>query len=192
MTLKIALPIVALALLTASPALAAEKFADCTVAERDTPTLDRAKLPDARFRMVVSNIGFERGPNGEEIRLMLAHGEERATLSDDVLLTVRLGGCEQYLNAYEFQFAGDGTPLNDNEYWLSKASGLITEVAPANRDRAVRLPDLSAALALAAKTSRDDLTKGLEGNLDQTSRYVLSLSRQGSTTVLTVGYFIAM
>lgn len=194
MTLKIALPIVALALLTAAPALAAEKFIDdCTAATRDEPSLDRARLPSARFRMVVSDIGFEKGPNNESIRLKFRHGEETATLKSGVKLRVSLGGCEQYSNTYEFQLTGDRTPLSDNRYWLSKASGLIAEVTPANRERFLRLPNLAAALARAARTSRDDLAGvGLEGELGGTHSYVLTLSRRGGTTVVSISYIIMM
>lgn len=179
----------------AAPAFAEERFADerdCTVADRDTPTLDRAKLPDARFSMVVSDIGFTRGDNGQSITLKRRRGEETATLRGGVKLRVTLGGCEQYSNAYEFQLTGDQTPLSDNRYWLSKASGLIAEVAPANRDSFIRLPNLAAALARAARTSHGDPTAGLEGDLGATHRYFLTLSRRGRTTFLTVSYIVLM
>lgn len=187
-------PLVAtLALLTAGPALAAEKFAeDCTAAERDRPTLEPGKLADTRFRMVVSDIGFERGPNGETVRLKLRHGEETATLSGGVMLLVSLGGCEDYSNTYEFQFPGDRTPLGDSRYWLTRASRLLAEIAPANREKFVRLPALGAVLARQAKTSRVDLTEGLEGGLDESHRYLVTLSRRGETTLLTVAYIVRL
>lgn len=192
MTLKIALPILALALLAAAPALAAEKFIDdCTVAERDKPSLDRAKLPSARFRMVVSDIGFEKGPNNENIRLKLRHGEETATLKSGAGLRVTLGWCENYSNGYEFRLTGDTTPVSDSRYWLRKASALTAEVAPANREGFVRLPQLSAVLARRA-SERVNLVEGLEGDLTETHRYRVTVSRQGKTTLVTVLYIVAL
>lgn len=183
----------AMPLLLAAPATAAEKYADdCTVAERDAPTLDRAKLPDARFRMTESDIGFERGGNGEQVTLKRRHVEETATLRSGVKLSVTQGGCEDYSNRYVFEVVGDRTGLGDTRHWLRRASALIAEVAPANREDFVRLPQLSRVLAREAATSHVDLTAGFEGQLDESHRYVVTVTRRGEKTLLRVSYIIRL
>lgn len=192
---RIGLLLAALAvpLLLAVPATAGEKYADdCTLSERDAPTLDRAKLPDARFRMAESEIGFERRENGEKVTLKRRHGQETATLASGVKLSVTQGGCENYSNHYVFVVIGDRTRLSDTRHWLTRASALIAEVAPANRDGFVRLPQLSRVLAREAATSRVDLTDGLEGQLDESHRYVATVTRRGERTLLRVSYIIRL
>lgn len=180
-------------LLLALPATAAEKYADdCTVADRDAPTLDRAKLPGARFRMTESEIGVERDENGEQVTLKRRHGQETATLKSGVELSITQGGCEDYSNRYEFELTGDRAPLGDTRHWLNRASALIAEVAPANREGFVRLPQLSRALARRAATSHIDLIDGLEGRLDESHRYVVTVARRGEKTLLRVSYIIRL
>lgn len=183
----------AASLLMAVPATAAEKYADdCTVADRDAPTLDRARLPDARFRMTESDIGVERGENGEQVTLKRRHGQETATLKSGVKLSIIQGGCEDYSNRYEFELTADRAPISDTRHWLTRASALIAEVAPANREGFVRLPQLSGVLARQAATSHVDLTDGLEGQLDESHHYVVTVARHGEKTLLRVSYIIRL
>ena len=188
--------------LVAAGALAQDpprRYAVCTAAERNAPTLNKTLIPSATFEMVEDQISPPRGQPGP---VWLKHGFEKAQLEPGVALEVNLTGCDHHGNAYRFRIPKDNTPTTETKYWLGKAIAMVERVEKANTDSMVDLGALKRTLQSRvrdpnARPFRQDSLDGaiFRGGGEERGRiqeaYLVTINqRREDSTLISVTYLI--